>query len=483
MFKPFALVPVLFVTVLVLLAVPALGQEDSQTSADPCADGKTLYKAARFTQARNAMLRCIELGEADLETMLPLTVMGIRENRLDEAAKYGAMAVEFAADDPDARYWYGRALLRLNRTQEARSQWEKGLQLSMEHQGILEGLARLALNEGEPAKAYQLLDQMRRQGLDEAWLHRLLADIAAGSGIWDQSLAHLKDAMSRETPTLSDLLAASELSLMQNDVNGALGYCRQATTLEPGAASFGALGEAFFAADQLDSALVFLRKAVSFESSNPRHRFNLANALEIVGEYAEAESHFQYFLAAQPDDVIGHFNYAVHLDNQNREVEALYHLNRVLELDPGMFNARIVKVQLLEKMGHFEEALAEIAILKEAGSVDSQELDLWQNRLLESRATAQGARQEGKIHLQHMVLGDPALVEQVYAYLEAGADFGTLVIQYSAGPAAAKGGDIGWIRPEDMVEPMRSAIEALGDYDISPPIESRGLYHLFKRLP
>jgi tetratricopeptide (TPR) repeat protein len=455
----------------------------TQPTEDPCADGKTLYEAAQFPQARNAMLRCVSLGNADLKTLLPLTVMGIREGRLEEAVKYGKMAIEFAPDDPDARYWYGRALLRQDRIEEARSQWTTGLGISLEHQGILEGLARLALNEGEPAKAYQLLDQMRRQGLDEAWVHRLLADIAAGSGVWDQSLVHLKDAMSRETPTLSDLLAASELSLMLNDVEGALGYCRDAKILEPGSASYGALGEAFFAADQLDSALVYLRMAVDMESSNSRHRFNLANALEIVGQYSEAETHFKYFLDAEPNDVIGHFNYAVHLDNQSREVEALFHLNRAIELEPGMTNARIVKVQLLEKMGLYEEALGEISNLEGADSANQNELDIWRNRLITARDNADGARREGKIHLQHMVLGDPSLVEEIISYLEAGADFGTLVIQYSTGPAAAKGGDIGWVDPEDMVEPMRGVIEALGNYDISPPIESRGLYHLFKRLP
>jgi len=82
-----------------------------------------------------------------------------------------------------------------------------------------------------------------------------------------------------------------------------------------------------------------------------------------------------------------------------------------------------------------------------------------------------------------MILSDRTLVDQVLVYLDGGADFGSLVTQYSTGPAAARGGDIGWIKPEEMVEELREAIEALGSYDISPPIESRGLYHIFKRLP
>ncbi len=456
---------------------------EADPAGDACAEGKTLYEASRFPEARKAFIRCVAMGEPDLETLLPLTVMGIKDQRLDEAQKYGFMAVELDPDDPDARYWYGRALLRANRVEEARRQWELGLRLSLEHKGILEGLARLALNEGEPAKAYQLLDQLRRQGLDDAWLHRMLADIAASRGIWAQSLAHLEDAMRSDPSNLSDYLAASELSLMQGDKTAAIGYCQQAVQLEPGGPSFGALGEAFFAADVMDSALVYLRKAVDSETTHPRHRFNLANALEITGQYSEAEKHFQYFLASQPDDAVGHFNYGVHLEKQGREVEALYHINRTIRLEPSMLSAHIVKVQLLEKLNQYDAAVQEVNFLIVADPDNKAELILWGNRLIKLRDEANGARQEGKVHLLHMILTDQSIVELVQNYLQTGADFGSLVNQYSTGPAAARGGDIGWINPNDLVDSMREAIEVLGINDISPPIESRGLYHIFKRLP
>jgi len=473
------------VQLLPLLLLPSVvfAQINSQLAPDPCLEGKALYEAAKFEKARLALMQCVELGEPDLKTLLPLVVMGIRDERLHEAVQYGEMAVESEPDDADARYWYGRALLRINRVEDARSQWEAGLQISIRHKGILEGLARLALNEGEPAKAYQLLDQMRRQGLDEAWLHRLQADIAASRGLWPQSLAHLEDAMSREEPTLSDYLAASELSLMMGKKESAVSYCRRAVHLEPCGASYGALGEAFFASDVMDSALVYLRMAVDSDAVNSRHRFNLANALEITGQYEEAAKHFQYFLASEPDDVVGNFNYGIHLEKQGREVEALYYVNRTISLEPGMISARIVKVQLLEKMNMYDDALIELAQLKQADPESMAELKLWENRLLVARSEAMGARVEGKVHLLHMILADPALVEEIVVFLESGADFGSLVTQFSTGPAAAKGGDIGWIRPEDMVEELRDAIKALGKYDISPPIESRGLYHIFKRLP
>ena len=56
-------------------------------------------------------------------------------------------------------------------------------------------------------------------------------------------------------------------------------------------------------------------------------------------------------------------------------------------------------------------------------------------------------------------------------------------MQHSRGAAASRGGDIGWIKADEMVEPLRSAILVLRPGETSPPIESKGLIHLFKRIP
>jgi tetratricopeptide (TPR) repeat protein len=468
-----------------LWALPpaAMAQESVPDPADPCLLGKELYQAADFLKARKALMDCLQVNGPSVEALLPLAVMAAREGRPEESESFSAQAVEIAPEDPEARYWHGRALLRLNRVSEARAEWESGLSHGFNHMGILEGLARLSLSEGEPAKGYQLLEQMKRQGMDEVWLHRLMADIAASRGLWEKSLGHLEDAMLKKAPTLGDLLTASELSIMAGKRDQALAFCRRAVALEPGSASYGGLGEAFFAVDQMDSALVYLRLAVEQDPANSQHRFNLANALEVTGSVEEAGSHFQIFLAAQPDDAVGHFNYGVHLDKQGRSDEALYHVTRAIEIEPQMLSARVVRIQLLENVKRWDEAMSEIAVLREASPENSPELAAWEDRIMQARAEQMGAVREGKVHILHMVLGQKEILDKVLESLELGANFEELTVRYSGGPAAARGGDIGWIKPADMVEPLRSAIEALAENEISPPVESRGLYHLFKRIP
>jgi tetratricopeptide (TPR) repeat protein len=484
------LFPVLVLSVLAVMAQPSgivqaqiQDQTEIPTLEDPCQTGPDLFRAAQWPEARVALRSCLEQGNESVEILLPLVVMAVREERFSEGTGYGGRAVEIAPNDPEARYWYGRALLRENRIPETKEQWEKGLELSVNHLGILEGLARMALADDEPTKAYQLLSQLQRQGVNDPWLNRLMADIAAGKGLWRQSLGHLEQAMLQETPSLEDFMTASELSILVGDKQGAVDYCRRAVILEPGPVSYGGLGEAFFAIEEIDSSLVYLRLAVEQAPEAPRYRFNLANALEIAGLVVEADIHFRAFLAMVPDDPVGHFNYGIHLDKLGRSEEGLAEVALAVELNPDMLTARVVMAQILEEMGRWDEALEVVVGLNQIDEANTAELDAWEQRIRSDRDASLSAIGEGKIHLLHMVLGTQEIVDIVTAELATGTAFTSLVVRYSTGGAAARGGDIGWINPEDMVEPMRSAIMELAVDETSPSIEAGGLYHIFKRIP
>ena len=472
--------------VLTLGSGPAAGQSaDPPPPAveDPCFRGRELYLASRFLEARQALMECLQDGQEKVEVLLPLAVMAVREGRSDEGIEFAQRAVTAAPEDPEARYWYGRALLRADRVEEARGQWERGLSLSTEHPGILEGLSRLALADGETAKAYNLLTRLRILGVDDAWLHALLAEIAAGKGLWDQALTHAEDAMARGEATGDDLLFAAELAILSGRTDQAVDYGRRAVALEPGSRTRGALGETFFAIEEIDSAMVYLRLAVAEPGADPRHRFNLANVLQVAGFYEEAGDHFRAFLAERPDDAVGHFNYGVHLDNMGRHDEALLEVSRAIELRPEMLSAYVVLAQMLEIRGDWAAALEVVTELKARDRENLAELEIWEARLAASGNAAVAAANEGKIHLLHMIVANAEILALVQEELAAGEPFGGVVMRFSTGPAAARGGDIGWVRPADMVPAMQAVVENLALNEISPPLEAEGLYHVFKRIP
>lgn len=462
-------------------AVPPAGT--AAPAADPCTRGHDLYRQGHHEAARPALLECLGTGGDKLDVLLPLTVIALEADDPGQALDFAGRAVTVAPDDAEAMYWHGRALLANGRRDEARAEWVKALQQDAWHLGVLEGLARLAMADGNPTQAYQFLMQMRQRGVDQAWLHRLLADIAAGKGLWPQALAHLQDALSLEPDNAADWLSASQLAIVAGDDARAVEYGRHAVALQPDAASLGGLGEAFFAAEQVDSSLVYLRRAVAVGDASSRTRFNLANALEVAGLTEEAGQRFREFLKAEPNDPVGHFNYAIHLQKDGQLEAALAEDERALALDPKMLTAAVVRVQILEDLTRWDQALAGVAELKKRDPDSLAELNAWELRLTQARDGVRTAEAEGKFHLLHMVLNDRALLAKVTAELARGADFASLVVQYSTGPAAARGGDIGWVRAEDMVEPLRTAILRLQPGETSPPIESKGLIHLFKRLP
>jgi parvulin-like peptidyl-prolyl isomerase len=82
----------------------------------------------------------------------------------------------------------------------------------------------------------------------------------------------------------------------------------------------------------------------------------------------------------------------------------------------------------------------------------------------------------------HIITPDTLAVRLIQQELALGTDFASLATRFSSGPTAAAGGDIGWVAPSEMVEPLRSAIEALAPNEISPLVVQRGQYHFFKRV-
>jgi len=46
-----------------------------------------------------------------------------------------------------------------------------------------------------------------------------------------------------------------------------------------------------------------------------------------------------------------------------------------------------------------------------------------------------------------------------------------------------RGGDIGWVSAEDMIEVLRNGVEELDIDETSSAIQVGELYHLFRRIP
>jgi peptidyl-prolyl cis-trans isomerase C len=71
---------------------------------------------------------------------------------------------------------------------------------------------------------------------------------------------------------------------------------------------------------------------------------------------------------------------------------------------------------------------------------------------------------------RHILLEDEANAKAVIEELNHGADFTKLAQEKSTGPSGPTGGDLGWFKPSQMVEPFTEAVRKLknGEYSKSP---------------
>lgn len=68
--------------------------------------------------------------------------------------------------------------------------------------------------------------------------------------------------------------------------------------------------------------------------------------------------------------------------------------------------------------------------------------------------------------------------QDIYAQLQAGAQFGTVARQFSQSPTAAAGGDLGWIHEGQLPPELDAALKTMQPGGVTPPIRSAGGYYI-----
>lgn len=448
---------------------------------DPCEQGQRHFQDDNYIAAEPFLMQCLERGES-LDSLLPLTVISVLQGRVNEGLDFGGRALAIAPDNARVRYWYGRALLVSGDADAAMQQWEEGLQRDVAHAGILEGLGRLSLQQGNDARAYNLFLQMRMQGANDLWLHEMLSTLARRRGLWDRAANHWRDLVAVDGESEENLVILGELLILAGETEEALGVFRNAVATMPSGATWGGLGEAWFALNEVDSAAVALRRAVELAPNNPHNRFNLANTLHIMGDLDGAEQQFVSYLEAVPDDPIGHFKYGVHLELRGESARALAEVERAASLDSRYIEALVVLAQMYEHRGRTDETLSTLTRLEQLDPGAEDELQAWRQRIEAERDSTAASLASGKVMLQHIIVAGVDIADEVSQGLAAGEEFTALASRYSSGPTAARGGELGWVNPQEMMPALQAAIGKLAPGEVTPPVAAGGFVHFFKRV-
>lgn len=84
-------------------------------------------------------------------------------------------------------------------------------------------------------------------------------------------------------------------------------------------------------------------------------------------------------------------------------------------------------------------------------------------------------------HVKHIIVQDENLANSLLARIRAGSDFAALALEYSIGPSAENGGDLGWItRGQSGYMAFDEAAFRLEDAEVSNVIETGAGFHIIK---
>jgi Flp pilus assembly protein TadD len=222
--------------------------------------------------------------------------------KFEEADRLAARAVHLAPDDPEARCFYGAALLRAGSNQTARAAFQQALRLDP-------GLARAHYNLGFLALRERRLDDAaahyaRTIELDprQSRAHRDLGAVLLLAGDLAAAERHLEGALDLQPSDADALANLASLRLRQGRPADAAVLARDAADLQPDlAAAHHNLALALFHEGRCTDAVAACRRAARLAPRNPDIRNDLALMLERTGRSDEALRLYREALRLAPN--------------------------------------------------------------------------------------------------------------------------------------------------------------------------------------
>ncbi|HEX8889036.1 MAG TPA: tetratricopeptide repeat protein [Pyrinomonadaceae bacterium] len=234
----------------------------------------------------------------------------------------------------------GVALLRESRFDEAAQLYDALAEKRPHDASVLYGAALSTFNVGRPAEA----ESLARRAVDAAL-----------------ALAKGANVKSVENERASDALVLLGVVLaVRNDDAGALKAIQQAVQLAPN--NFDAqlaLGRALFGMGDDAGATRAFRAAVALKPSDTQALFFLATTLEHNGDMDAALAAYRELVARQPRTAEGHLGLGVLLLKRSgaEADEGVRELERALEINPDLYEARVALGRVLITRGRANDAV------------------------------------------------------------------------------------------------------------------------------
>jgi arylsulfatase A-like enzyme/Flp pilus assembly protein TadD len=303
-------------------------------------------------------------------------------------------------------------------------------------------LGRSLLDQHRPREGAEALDRARELVPESGPVYTYLARAWSEAGQPDRALEAL-DRGSKALPRNADLLRErARLLLQRGDAAGARRAVDRALALRPrDALARALLSSCLLTTGELERAVTEAREATRLDPRATETWNALGIALGAVGREPEAATAFEKSLALEAD-----------------QPDALFYL-AAIDLRAGRAREALPRLEALErKVPSYPELAGVLAAARSLAAPPPP----------------------GAIRLRLIKVADRSEAAKIDARL-ATEDFAIVARATSRDASAPLGGDLGNVRPEDLVEPLRSAAFALEPGARSPVLETSTGFVILKR--
>jgi tetratricopeptide (TPR) repeat protein len=343
--------------------------------------------------------------------------------------------VNQAADFGPAWQRLGDALFKAGKYDEAREAWERAStagasdanQPSPRHVTEVPlsayaqvGLARIALVQGETARAREILERVATEAPQFSSALRLLADVYRSLGRHADAdrfvyranrlqpfapyLDPMVDDLARESRNSTLLLRVSSEANLAVNAEWAEYLTRRALEFDPdNPETVVKLGRVLRTVGRNEEALEFFRRYHQMVPGDFLGLAHIGSCLSAMGRYQEAESYLRRAVAGI-DDPQTHYNLGLLLSITNRTGEAVAEYEKALARDPMHADSRLNMATALARLGRMDQASRELMRLVEQdpdNAVARTNLGLV--------LIQQGKVEQARVQLEAAVRADPGL--------------------------------------------------------------------------
>ena len=355
--------------------------------------GKAYAEKGRFTEAKEMLSGVTKSTLADAEAHYNLGVIYMRESNVGQAItefertlaiapkhtqalnnlgvawdaradpkkalEYFKKATQADPTFAEAYFNQGMSLMSLNKPGDATKAFEQALKLEPASSSPYVQLGTLYLKQGKKdraleafKKAIDLLDAEEKDASGFLQLkkrftaarssdaYRGLALAYLSQGKVDEAVATLKRAVEKMPKDAAAHVALGEAYLAQGNTEGAVEQLKERMALEPTTEAKLDLARAYVKSRMAKLAEPLYKAVLTEEPANRDAKMGLTDLYTAMGKYAEAELMLKEAMAADGNDAQALMRFGLMKSRMQRPNEALEPLEKAVQLNPSLTEAR-----------------------------------------------------------------------------------------------------------------------------------------------